>query len=514
MKIVPAFPKTKKTAMRLVSDTAHHFTTYLTPDGTTYTWNNDSWDRYEKKMIARKKAVKAPSTPAKKSTPAPITAERVQEIVADMRRCAGWGTAVKHTAAKQPTPKKSTAAAVTFPELIEKFNHLANTNRQSREFSNALTALATAITNSVIKKCIDPRKGQTKDNVDNSGCNSAMFLLKSSLSKDMHTLENTHRLTSEISYHKEYTASGDAVSVCDDPATEKALSEIIHNETISSSYDLVQSAILRILEELEKSDKSSTFDIEKKYTVKRLKRKVRIKLSDSRGGYETVETSAIQESFRAVRREIMAAGSVQIDPRNGYTYIEDLVYTTNENGAEKTYYRLPKFSDLGGYVTDFNGAYTVYTADLQTAVDTDTLIDKMRLTPRQAQILSLRLKGYGAKAIATYLSIKPESVKDALKAIRKKAEKIGLTATKAEKAKLADKEIEKKHHTEKADNAENIIHKLKKVYHKKHYFHIETPTIKVKPVHCAVGSYTALKRDKIPALYVDILNGCKNPFDD
>lgn len=509
MKIIPAYPQTGKNTMHLTADTVHHISMHLTADGTLYTWQDRKWDLYEKKIAARKKAVKAPT--AAKSTAATLTAAQVQAIVADMRRCAGWST-TKHTTEKESTPAKSTTAAVTFPDLIAKFNHIANTNRQSKEFTTALTALATAITNSVIKKCIDPRKGLTKD-TDSSGCNAAMLKLKSDLSKDLHTLENTHRLASKIAYHKEYTASGDVISVSDNPADEKALSEIIHNETISNGYDLVQSAILRILEELEKSD-SSTFDIEKKYTVKRLKRKVRIKLKDSKGGYETVETSAVQESFRSVRREIMAAGSVQIDPRNGYTYIDDL-YTTNENGAEKTYYRLPKYADLGGYITDYNGAFTVYTADLQTAVDTDTLIDKMSLTPRQAQILSLRLKGYGAKAIATYLSIKPESVKDALKAIRRKAEKAGLTAEKAEKARLTDKEeIEKKRHTGKADNAENIIHKLKKVYREKNYFHIETPIIEVQPIHCAAGSYTALKRDKIPALYVDILNGCKNPFDD
>ena len=55
----------------------------------------------------------------------------------------------------------------------------------------------------------------------------------------------------------------------------------------------------------------------------------------------------------------------------------------------------------------FDGAYT---ADLETAQATETLVSSLELTDRQATILKLRLQGYGYKAIATYLGISQRGV--------------------------------------------------------------------------------------------------------
>jgi DNA-binding CsgD family transcriptional regulator len=58
------------------------------------------------------------------------------------------------------------------------------------------------------------------------------------------------------------------------------------------------------------------------------------------------------------------------------------------------------------------------------------LIEKLNLTKRQATILQLRLKGYGYKAIATYIGTSTDNIKGQIKELRRKAKRIELTPEK------------------------------------------------------------------------------------
>lgn len=328
------------------------------------------------------------------------------------------------------TKKTTTATPTTFPDLVKLFSALASDpTADPTTYEKALTDLATATVYCVVKKCIDPTRKATTDSVTNSGYSPAMVKIRRDISADRHTTDNINRLITDLTYHTEYDNNGDPVSICDTPDSEKALFDLIHNSTIGDGYDLVNDCIVAILTETEKQkdrDPDSVIDLERPYTVNRLKRKVYIKKSDSIGGYETVTTSPIQEVFKTVRRCIENSRAIQTDPKNGYSYIEDL--TTSPNGDPDTiYYRLPKYCDLGGYVKDSNGKETNYTTDTATVETAEKLTEKLNLTKRQAILLQLRLKGYGYKAIATYLGIRPDSVRDAIKAIQKKADNIGLT---------------------------------------------------------------------------------------
>lgn len=334
------------------------------------------------------------------------------------------------------TTKTKTATATptaTFPELVKRFSTLAtDPDSDPTAYEKALTELATATVYCVVKKCIDPTRKGNPDRVSNSGYSPAMVKLRRDISADRHTTDNVNRLINDITYHTEYDKSGDPVSVCDDPDSEKALSDLIHTDTIGDGYDLINDCIVAILTECNKQkdrDPDSVIDLEKSYTVNRLKRKVYIKKSDSIGGYETITTSPIQEVFKAVRRCIENSRAIQTDPKNGYSYIEDL--TTSPDGDPDTiYYRLPKYSDLGGYVTDYNGKETNYTTDGATVETVEKLIEKMNLTKRQATILQLRMKGHGYKAIATYIGTSADNVKSQVKELRRKARNIGLTPEK------------------------------------------------------------------------------------
>ena len=331
------------------------------------------------------------------------------------------------------TKTTTATATATFPDLVKRFNTLANNPiDNATEYEKTLTDLATAIVYCVVKKCIDPqRKGQT-DGATDSGYSPAMVKIRCDITADRKTTDNINRLMNDITYHTEYDNNGDLVTVCDDPDSEKALIDIIHNSTIRDGYDLINDCIIAILTECEKQkdrDPDKLIDLERSYTVNRLKRKVYIKKADSVSGYETVNTTPIQEIFRSVRRNIEKSRAVQSDPKNGYSYIEDLTISPDGN-IDTYYYRLPKYADLGGYVTDANGSYTTYTTPIATVETAEKLIEKLNLTTRQATILQLRLKGYGYKAIATYIGTTADNVKSQIKEIRRKAKKIDLTPEK------------------------------------------------------------------------------------
>lgn len=144
-------------------------------------------------------------------------------------------------------------------------------------------------------------------------------------------------------------------------------------------------------------------------------------------GWETVETSPIREVYKAVRREVANNRSLNIDPSNGYLYLEDLAKDEESNEEATVYRRLNKYTDLAGNVTDFNGAVKFETVDSGSVADYDKMTEALELTARQAQVLQLRMSGYGCVAIGTYLGVKEESVRSVLQTIQKKAvEKLSL----------------------------------------------------------------------------------------
>lgn len=282
-----------------------------------------------------------------------------------------------------------------------------------------LTDLAKAVAYSVLKKCIDT-----------SG-NKALIQARQDLTRDLANLDRIAYATANA-YETAYTADGDRVQRVKDKDLANGLTKLC-KESFGDGLDLMHDAIIAILDETAKQaerDPDQPTDLERPYTVRRLKKKVWIKTADSVNGWETVETTPIQEIYKAVRRSIQASRAVQSDPRNGYTYLEDISTDPETDADTVIYRRFGKYADIGGYATDYNGKETFYTADTETADTLDTLTESLNLTARQAQILSLRMRGYGYKAIATYLAIRPDSVRDCMQAIQKKAVAIGLTPTK------------------------------------------------------------------------------------
>ena len=285
-----------------------------------------------------------------------------------------------------------------------------------KDYTPQLLDLSTAIARSVVRKCLDPQRKTAGEQykVSDNGLNPAIDDLRRGIAADVKLLDLT-AANADKATKATFNKDGDPVTVTADKDAETALNALM-GDTLSDGMDLVQTACAALLEQAaEHADGPGWLD--RPYTMRKLSRRVYIRLEDS-AAYKDEQTAPIQEVYRAVRRAIQDSRAIQTDPRNGYTYIEDLTV----DGLDTIYYRLQKYADLGGYNCNGN-----YTADMRTAADYDTILAHLNLTVRQAEVLRLRMQGRGFKAIATYLGVDVSNVKRTVKQIQKKAREIGLT---------------------------------------------------------------------------------------
>lgn len=321
---------------------------------------------------------------------------------------------------KQQTAKTTTTETRNFTDLLRQYEKEYNNDKTSVAFSNVLDELATAVAYSVIKKCLDPqRKGRKDGQVSNSGCNTQLDEVKRSIYRDKNTLANID-YSCKQAFTTVYSEDGDRQTKTKDSDYRYAYNKL-SQQTLGDGLDLVHVAMVALLDESEKADRTRENFLENTYEVRRLKKKVWIKSADSVNGWETVETSPIREAYKAVRREVANSRSLNIDPSNGHLYLEDLATDEESNEETTIYRRLNKYSDLAGNVTDYNGAVTFETVDSASVDKYENMVDALELTARQAKILELRMGGYGCVAIGTYLGVKEESVISVLKTIQKKA---------------------------------------------------------------------------------------------
>lgn len=252
--------------------------------------------------------------------------------------------------------------------------------------------------------------------------NPTLAAIRSELGRDLHNLDYLH-YANMTAYAVSFNENGDYKRIKADPVSVSVLDKL-SRLSLGDGIDFVNTAVIAIMEETEKQterDPDLPVDLERPYTIRRLNRKVWIKKEDTVNGWEEVSTTPISEIYRAVRRYVVQSRAAETDPRNGYSYLEDMT-TDPETGTETTIYkRLPKYSNLGGYVTDYNGEFTLYTVDNETVDQYETLVESLRLTAKQATILKLKQSGHGNKAIATYLGISENSVKGACNEIKRKA---------------------------------------------------------------------------------------------
>ena len=328
--------------------------------------------------------------------------------------------------------KNATPAPVKDFEQVKRDFETAHAS--GKDYGPALLDLSTVFAYSVVNKCIDPQRkaAADRDTISDNGQNPAMIALKRGIAADRRTLDNT-AAAANAATRATLNADGDAVTETVDKDAAAALAALV-GETLSDGIDLVQTAAAALLEQAAAHADGPGW-LDRPYTVRRLSRRVYVKAEDS-AAYRDDETTPVQEVYRAVRRAVQESRAVQTDPRNGYTYIEDLT----ADGLDVIYFRLHKYADLGGYAHNgqdgdrlpgspagFGQGGTHYTADRQTVTDYNAIMERLNLTDRQAVILRLRMQGKGNKAIATYLGVTYQAVQNTLAKIQKKAVAIGLT---------------------------------------------------------------------------------------
>lgn len=279
-----------------------------------------------------------------------------------------------------------------------------------KDYGPQLLDLSTAIAYSVVRKCLDPQRktAPARYVVSDNGYNPAMDDLRRGIAADVALLDST-QTAADKAIRATLDKDGEPVTVTADKDAETALNALI-DRTLTDGIDLVQTAAAALLEQAaDHADGPGWLD--RPYSVRRLSRRVYIRAEDS-AAYRDDETTPAQEVYRAVRRAVQESRAVQTDPRNGYTYIEDLTV----DGLDAIYYRLQKYADLGGYNVNGN-----YTADRQTMTEYNAIMGKLNLTARQAEVLALRMRGHGYKAIATYLGVTKRAVSKTMEQIQKKA---------------------------------------------------------------------------------------------
>lgn len=342
---------------------------------------------------------------------------------------------MKHTTTTTTTPTTTTTTPTTFADLLHAYNN-------NPTDPTTLTDLATAVTYSVLRKVIDPtRKHTTTDGTPtDKGHNPALLALRASLTRDRAYLARLDHATDGATrwgYDKDGNPSREIV----DPDLDRAASVLIREALTGDGLDLLHDAMVAILDETEKQtarDPEQGVDLERPYTVRRLKKRVWIKEADSVNGWETVETTPIQEVYKAVRRAIQNSRAMQSDPRNGYLYLSTTTADPDSGETETIYRRLPRYADIGtdgqhtpahytdGQPVGLDGRPTHYSTDAVTVETLDRLVGEMNLTDREATILKFRMQGYGCKAIATRMGVTVNSCKGALYRLREKARTVGL----------------------------------------------------------------------------------------
>lgn len=323
-----------------------------------------------------------------------------------------------------------TAAADRFAAMLRAYETAAATGADT---AAPLYTLAAACALSVLRKCIDPQRqtAAERQTVSNSGLSPALSAVRRDIVADMAYLE---KLTAahNAAYVLRYNAAGDMVQEVADKAAEKAAAAL-QSDSLGDGLDLVNAAAVAILEQTADHMTAAPGWMETPYTLRRIRRRVLVRADDT-AAWEEVETTPLREVYRAIRREVQNSRAMQTDPRNGYSYIEDTAADPDSNATETIYRRLHKWADLGGYT--MTGHYDEhgnasrggqYTTTAAAVADYDSILSALNLTERQAQIVRLRMSGYGLEAIGSYLGVHYTTIQKTLIRLREKCEKVGFS---------------------------------------------------------------------------------------
>ena len=307
-------------------------------------------------------------------------------------------------------------------DTLKRNAHLEYISGRLGEYNKSLNEVAIyelgkAVAFSIVSKLVDPQKttAPKRETVSDSGQNPMMLQLRKELVMDTKLVEAlTVALNGE--YNEEYSKNGD-ISVEYNEDDDRIINER-QADVFGDGLDLVHESIVAILEQFKKGEDRDRFDFDEVISIEKPTKRVRISADDIIVN-KTVESKPIVEAYRSVRRYVQNNGSVKISPNSKYTYIEDEKYE-NESGMEAIYRRSRKYADVGGMTC--NNLYTATESDFSESDELESIIDGLNLTARQMEVLELRLRGYGVRAVADKLKVRVSAVQKTLAQIGKKWE--------------------------------------------------------------------------------------------
>lgn len=324
-----------------------------------------------------------------------------------------------HIVAQLLAESQSPAAedtTVTSPAFDQLKRDLETALASGQDATQQLYDLSAALCASVLRKCLDPQRKTAveRDTVSNSAMSPVLQQLRRDIWRDLALLDNTRYNAIEATDWR-YNADGNVETYTDDHAALEDYGAII-GDSIGDGLDIVHAGVVALLEQAAEHAEGPGW-LDKPHTVRRLDKRVYLRLDDS-AAYRDEETTPIQEAYRAIREMVEASRSVKADPTSRHTYVE----LPTPDDTDRIYYRAGRYANVGGYDSMGN-----YTAGLLDVVDYKQIIDRLDMTPRQRDIIEMRMAGYGDKAIATYYGITKQAVQNTVTRIQRKAEAIGFT---------------------------------------------------------------------------------------
>lgn len=321
---------------------------------------------------------------------------------------------MKNTNTKATTVTNTPENKADFLLLINNFNELANSPTAEKDFAKALNELSFVCACCVLKKVItaieNPKtKKPENETLKKANINTAKVLrnVRAEMIQAYNHLKGVEYGMNDAPEYK-LTKNDEVKTIYHDPT--KTLNEIIP-ENLGIGYDLVQSGIVEILNQIARQRQSGEcIDLLREYTFLKLNK--RIVIRNGKREFKQVTTTPIQEVFRAIREEIDSTKSARVID-NSYDYIQYSVKNP-DSGKEEVYFeRQEKMIDTSNEVTTAENYYKKYNEILAMCNTT------------QKTVLKLRCKGYGIKHIAILMNTQPRLVKRYRSQIAQKCFDIG-----------------------------------------------------------------------------------------
>lgn len=317
---------------------------------------------------------------------------------------------------------------------------------------NELYALASFIVLAELKNAIDPNRYRTTNKAGKSVTKPTgtfpLFLydLKNTVMGQMHQLTKVYDDGKTADDYITLNKKGDLI--VDTVQLNKDMDKLyygLYNGSSNDAADLIQSTVLYLLEELEYMKVNSVDSFETVRTERVPNKKIYIKVEDSANYWKDIDVCGIQLIYKKLRSEINEQRTVKEAINNNYCYYQYETETDNDNQNKDIYIRVPKYSVL--ISANEYGLNTVSQCDYERLKE---LVEGLNLTDFQTSVLEVRLKHtsqtFDYRAIGTYLGVSHNSVKSALREIRRKAailadrdanfEKYLLEATQSEATRL------------------------------------------------------------------------------